>query len=182
MCTRLILLLVLMLSGCAFAPTDPASARLGLQLNPAELGQSIALQQHLTIERNGKTDEMDAALEVDASQLQLVGLAFGQRVLSLNYDGKKLTSWRHFMLPEQVRAEDILEDMQLTLWPLESVSRALPAGWRIQEQWLERSLYMGDSLVCVIHYSAMPRWSGTVRLENLRYHYIITIQSLPNNE
>ncbi len=176
--TRFVVLsIVLLLSACA---TTPPVARLGLQLAPAELGESIALQQHLTIERNGRTDEMDAALEVDGAQLQLVGLALGQRVLSLTYDGKAMTSWRHFMLPQQVRAEDILEDMQLTLWPLASIQKALPAGWRIVDQELRRSLYLDDTLICVITYSAMPRWSGTVQLDNLRYHYRITIQSLNN--
>ena len=176
---RVILLLSLaLLSACA---TPPPSARLGLQLAPAELGESIALQQHLSIERNGRTDEMDAALEVDSSQLQLVGLALGQRVLSLTYDGKTMSTWRHFMLPQQVRAEDILEDMQLTLWPLASIQKALPTGWRIVDQELRRSLYLDDTLICVISYSTMPRWSGTVQLDNLRYHYRITIQSL-NNE
>jgi len=175
-----LLLVALLLVSCATPPV-PAPSRLGLQLAPAELGQEISLQQHLTIERNGKTDQLDAALEVDANQLQLVGLAFGQRVLSLQYDGKTLHSWRHFMLPEQVHAEDILEDMQLTLWPLESIRKALPAGWTIQDKDLQRSLYMGQQLICEIHYSAMPRWSGTVTLHNLRYHYTITIQSAPDN-
>ena len=168
-----------LLTACATVPPPPA--RLGLQLPPAELGAAIELQQHLTIERNGKTDELDAALEVDQNRLQLVGLAFGQRVLSLNYDGTHMTEWRHFMLPAQVKAEDILEDMQLTLWPLESIRKALPAGWTIEDNNLQRSLFMGDTLICVIHYSAMPRWSGTVQLENLRYRYRITIVSLANN-
>lgn len=173
------LILCLLLVSCASAPPPPV--RLGLRLAPADLGAEIALQQHLTIERNGKTDQLDAALEVDATHLQLVGLAFGQRVLTLQYDGKEMSTWRHFMLPAQVRAEDILEDVQLTLWPIAAIRQALPPGWHIEEHDLERSLYMGEQLICVIHYSAMPRWSGTVNLDNLRYHYTITIQSLSNN-
>jgi len=174
-----LLCITLLLASCATAPPPPA--RLGLQLAPAELGEEISLQQHLTIERDGKTDQLDAALEVDANALQLVGLAFGQRVLSLQYDGKKMATWRHFMLPEQVRAEDILEDIQLTLWPIEAIRKALPPGWHIDDVGLQRSLYMGDKLICAIRYSAMPRWSGTVTLENFRYHYTITIQSQSNN-
>lgn len=170
---------VLLLCSCVTPESAPA-ARLGLQLAPADLGAAIALQQHLTIERNGKTDELDAALEVDETRLQLVGLAFGQRVLSLVYDGKNLTVWRHIMLPQQVRAEDILEDMQLTLWPLESIRAALPPGWRMEDRDLQRLLYKDGELICVIRYSSMPRWSGTVLLENLRYHYRITIESLQN--
>ncbi len=169
------LLVLLILTGCATVP--PAPDRLNLRLAPGDLGESIALQQHLTVERNGKIDELDAALEVDDNQLHLVGLAFGQRVLSLDYDGKKLSSWRHFMLPSQVREEDILEDILLTLWPLESIQRALPTGWQIEDNGLQRTLTMGNSVICVIHYSQLPRWSGIVKLNNLRYHYSLIIQS-----
>ncbi|PRC95147.1 DUF3261 domain-containing protein [Solimicrobium silvestre] len=171
--------LVLLLTACASQP--PLPARLDLKLAPAELGESISLQQHLIVERNGRIDDLDAALEVDATQLQLVGIAFGQRVLSLNYDGKQVSSWRHVMLPKQVRAEDILEDIQLTLWPIESIRKALPSGWTIEDNGLRRTLMMGGEVVCIINYSAMPRWSGTVKLENLRYHYSLIIQSVSNN-
>jgi hypothetical protein len=171
-------MMVLVMFGCA--TKSPMPDRLSLQLAPADLGESIALQQHLTVERNGKIDELDAALEIDDSHLQLVGLALGQRVLSLNYDGKKLTSWRHFMLPKQVREEDILEDIQLTFWPLDSIRKALPPGWHIEDSALQRTLTMDDNVVYRINYSSMPRWSGTVKLENYRYHYSLSIQSLPN--
>lgn len=171
------LALTLALAGCAVAP--PAPARLGLKLAPAALGAAISVQQHLRVERGGRIDELDAALEVDAERLQLVGLAFGQRVLSLSYDGKEMTSWRHMMLPAQVKAEDVLEDMQLTLWPLEAIRPALPPGWRIEDSGLRRTLYFGAEPVTLINYSALPRWSGSVALENLRYHYRLTIQSAP---
>ncbi|MBY0572939.1 MAG: DUF3261 domain-containing protein, partial [Undibacterium sp.] len=69
-------------------PISTPPKRLGLQLPPHALGATISVQQHLKVERAGRIDELDAALEVDAEHLQLVGLAFGQRVLSLLYDGK----------------------------------------------------------------------------------------------
>ena len=179
MCNRIaVFVMMVLLVGCATKPSIPD--RLSLQLAPADLGESIALQQHLTVERNGKMDELDAALEIDDSHLQLVGLALGQRVLSLSYDGNKLTSWRHFMLPKQVREEDILEDIQLTLWPLDSIRKALPPGWHIEDTELQRILTMDGNVVYRINYSSMPRWSGTVKLENYRYHYSLIIQSLPN--
>ena len=165
------------LAGCASAPQKPP--RLGLMLAPAALGQVLSLQQHLKVERNGRIDELDAALEVDAAHLELVGLAFGQRVLSLSYDGKQIKSWRHAMLPRQVQPEDVLEDLQLTLWPAEAIAQGLPAGWRIQDQGLRRTLYLGDSVVTTIAYSARSRWGGTAILENLRYNYRLTIQSAP---
>ncbi len=175
------LLLSALLAACATKAPAPLPARLGLLLSPADLGQSISLQQHLKVERNGRIEELDAALEVDDGHLQLVGLAFGQRVLSLDYDGKKLDSWRHVMLPQQVHAEDVLEDIQLTLWPLAVIRAALPPGWRIEDSALRRELFLDDQLVCLVDYTSMPRWTGTVRLENLRFHYVLVIQSLPNN-
>lgn len=169
-------LTVLLLAGCATQKPAPL-ARLGLKLAPAALGESISLQQHLTVERNGRIDELDAAIEVDPAHVEVVGLAFGQRVLTVNYDGKELTGWRHVMLPSQVRGEDVLEDMQLALWPVAAVAAGLPAGWRVEESGMLRSLYLGQELVTTVGYSAQPRWSGTIKMDNLRYKYRLTIQS-----
>jgi hypothetical protein len=170
----------LMLGGCAATPTAPPPARLTLKLTPASLGETIALQQHLKVERNGRIDELDAALEVDPGHIELVGLALGQRVLSLDYDGKELKSWRHVMLPAQVQAEDVLQDLQLVMWPVAAIGSALPVGWRIEDVGLRRTLYQEDMPVTVIDYSGVPRWSGAVTLENLRFHYRLTIQSVPS--
>ncbi len=168
-----------LLAGCA---TAPPPARLGLKLPPAALGESISVQQHLKVERAGRTDDLDVALQVEPEAIDVVGLAFGQRVLTMRYDGKELTSWRHFMLPAQVRPDDILEDMQLTLWPAGAIAAALPAGWRVAEQGNTRTLYLADEPIMRIAYSGMPRWSGTVVLENLRYHYKLTIQAAPDGQ
>jgi hypothetical protein len=171
------LLLCAGLAGCATAP--PAPARLGLKLPPAALGTSISVQQHLKVERNGKIDELDVALQVEQEAIDMVGLAFGQRVLTIHYDGKELTSWRHLMLPSQVRADDVLEDMQLSLWPVANIAQALPAGWQVSEQGRQRMLTLDGAPVMRITYSGEPRWSGTVVLDNLRYHYRITIEFAP---
>jgi hypothetical protein len=176
------LVLSLTLAGCASLPQperEQERERLGLKLAPAALGQAISLQQHLTVERNGRIDELDAALDIDGERLELVGLAFGQRVLSLRYDGKQLTEWRHKMLPSQVQAEDVLEDLQLTLWPVDAIAQALPAGWRIVDQGLLRTLYRDRQVVATISYSEATRWNGTAVLDNVRYQYRLTIQAAP---
>jgi len=165
----------LVLAGCASTPRQP-EARLGLKLAPAALGTSISVQQHLKVERDGRTDDLDVALQVEPDAVDVVGLAFGQRVLTLHYDGKELSSWRHLMLPSQVRAEDVLEDIQLTLWPADAVAAALPPGWQVTEQDKVRTLTLAGEPIMRIVYSGTPRWSGTVVLDNLRYHYKLTIQ------
>ncbi|MFJ2986698.1 DUF3261 domain-containing protein [Collimonas sp. NPDC087041] len=175
------LLAALALAGCAAAPPAPPPARLGLKLAPATLGSSVSLQQHLTVERNGRTDQLDAALEIDPQQFNMVGLAFGQRVLTLHYDGVTLQSWRHPMLPSQVRAEDVLEDTQLTLWPVDAIRQALPAGWEIRQQGLRRTLSLQGEPVMVIDYSTALPWGGKIELTNLRYHYHLTIESVSDD-
>jgi len=175
------LLAALVLAGCAAAPSAPPPARLGLKLAPATLGSSVSLQQHLTVERNGRTDQLDAALEIDPQQFNMVGLAFGQRVLTLHYDGVTLQSWRHPMLPSQVRAEDVLEDTQLTLWPVDAIRQALPAGWEIRQQGLRRTLSLQGEPVMVIDYSTALPWGGKIELTNLRYHYHLTIESVSDD-
>jgi len=171
------LAIALALVGCATTETGPA--RLGLRLAPAALGESISVQQHLTVQRGGSTNDLDVALEADPARISVVGLAFGQRVLSMQYDGHELTEWRHPMLPAQVRAADVLEDLQLTLWPVAEIARALPPGWRIEEQGLRRTLRLDGQVVTTIDYSGMPRWQGTAVLDNLRYHYKLTVESAP---
>jgi hypothetical protein len=148
-----------------------------LKLAPATLGASINVQQHLRVEREGRIDELDAALEVDSDRLDMVGLAMGQRILTLHYDGRQLKSWRHPMVPEQLRSEDILEDLQLTLWPIDAIRQALPAGWEIDEHGRRRTLLLDGVPVMVIDYSGEPRWSGKIELANLRYQYRLTIES-----
>jgi hypothetical protein len=164
------------LLGCAAAPAQPA--RLGLRLAPATLGVSLSLQQHLSIERQGRVDELDTALEIDPERLDMVGLALGQRMLALHYDGRSLQTWRHPLVPEQLRGEDVLEDLQLTLWPIEVIEKALPDGWSIAEDGRRRTLRLLDQPVLVIDYSGEPRWSGKIELTNLRYRYRLTIQSV----
>lgn len=165
----------LLLAACT--ATAPTPARLGLRLAPAALGETISVQQHLTVERDGKTNDLDAALEVDGTNINLVGLALGMRVLSLDYDGREITEWRHPMLPSQVKAADVLEDLQLTLWPVEAIAKALPEGWKIEEQGLRRTLRRDGEVVATIDYSGMPRWQGKAVLDNVRYKYRLTVVS-----
>jgi hypothetical protein len=82
------------------------------------------------------------------------------------------------LLPSQVRAEDVLEDTQLTLWPLAAIRQALPAGWTIEQQGLQRTLLLQGEPVMVINYSRPTPWDGKVELNNLRYHYRLTIESV----
>jgi hypothetical protein len=165
--------------GACLAPASKPN-RPGLKLAPAALGQSISLQQHLNIEGQRHSGELEAVLEIDPGRVDLIGLALGQRVFWLHYDGKTLRSWRHPMWPAELRDEDVLEDLQLTLWPVDAIRQALPASWRIEESDLRRTILHNDSPIMVIDYSGLPPWSGKVKLANLHLNYRLTIESVPN--
>lgn len=140
------------------------------------------MQQQLIVERDGQANALEAALEIDPQRVDLVAMALHQRVLSLHFDGHALQSWRHPALPAELRAEDVLEDLQLTLWPAETIAAALPAGWRIEENGLRRILRQGEQPVSEIDYSGTPRWLGTIVVNNLRYRYRLTIQSVATGQ
>jgi hypothetical protein len=165
--------LAVVLAGACAAPRQPV--RLGLKLSPEGLGTSISIQQHLIIEQEGRVVDLDVALEVDEHELNLVGLVLGRRVLTLHFDGKTIDMWRDGVVPPQLRGEDVLEDLQLTLWPIESIREALPSGWQIEENDRRRILFLNGTLVTLISYSGEPRWSGEVVLRNILYHYKLTI-------
>jgi hypothetical protein len=166
---------VLALAGCAI---HSQAERLRLQLAPATFGGSISLQQHLTVERDARINELEAALEIDSERLDLVALALNRRVLSLHYDGRSLESWRHPALPAELCAEDVLADLQLTLWPAGALRQALPTGWRIEENGTRRILLADELPVVEIQYSGEPRWNGKIVVDNLRYRYRLTIESV----
>jgi hypothetical protein len=170
--------LAAVLTGACAAPPQPA--RLGLKLPPQELGAAISVQQRLTVEREARIVTLDMALEVDERRVDLVGLALGRRVLTLHYDGETLETWRDPVVPSQLRGEDVLEDIQLTLWPAASIREVLPNGWRIEENGRRRTLFLDDSPVMVIDYSGETRWSGETVLNNLRYRYRLTIRTVSN--
>ena len=139
---RLIALLmaVLLLAGCATSPPAPAVALPALRLSPASLGQELALQQRLVFRHGAHQRELDALLEVDAAEVRLVVQAMGQSGVRLQWDGRELTQQRAAWLPASVRGERVLDDLQFSLWPLDAIRTALPAGWQVTEQGNVREL------------------------------------------
>ena len=171
-----LLTVIILLSACA--ANIPRTGQPGIVLSPASLGETISVQHRMLVEQNGRTDTIDIVLEIDSERLDMIGLVMGQRVLSLHYDGSKLMSWRHFLVPKQLQAKDVLENLQLTLWPFEVIKKALPSDWQIKENDNLRTLYLQNEKIIEISYSKYPRWIGTIKFVNLRYNYVLNIESV----
>ena len=174
------LLTLTLIAACRGAgPLIPARWRLAL--TPASFANTLSLQQHVQVEQAGRNVDFEAVLDITPDTVTLVGLAFNQRVFTLKYDGVKLQESRSKMLPREVQAGDVLSDMQLALWPTEVVRSALPVGWSLRDSSGTRVLSESDTVRTSISYSADPRWTGTITLENKQYDYRLVIRSAVSN-
>ena len=104
-------------------------------------------------------------------------MAFGQRMLTLRYDGVKLVEHRNPVLPREVRGADILTDVQMALWPVGAVRAALPGGWTIVDSDTLRTFWKGAHEIVTISYDAAPHWRSRVTMRNLQYDYRLVIRS-----
>lgn len=169
-----------LLGACAAAA--PASRddpdRLRLALSPASFGHALNLQQQVHVEAQGRTIDFDAVLDIAPDAVTLVGLTFGQRMLTLRYDGATLSEERHSALPAEVRGADILSDVQLALWPAGAVRAALPTGWTLNDEGQRRTLVHDARDVARVAYDGLPRWQGQITLDHVQPPYRLVIRSV----
>ena len=139
---RLIALLLagLLLAACATRPAIPAVVLPPLRLAPAALGHEMAEQQRLVFRFGTQVRELDALLEVDASEVRLAVQAMGRTGVRLQWDGTDLVEQRAAWLPAAVRGERVLDDVQFSLWPAAAIRAVLPAGWELVERGTFREL------------------------------------------
>ena len=144
-----------------------------LHLAPAALGREISEQQQLTFRHGTKERELDALLEVDAGEVRLLVQAMGQSGVRLSWDGKKLVEQRAPWLPPAVRGGRVLDDLQFALWPLDSIRKALPAGWHVEEIDGERRLSDAESNVWLT--SKLESSLGWIVLDNRAEDYELIV-------
>jgi hypothetical protein len=164
----------LALSGCA-TPGPRDDGMPPLRLAPAALGHALDLQQHLTVRAAGHEREMDVLLEADDAHVQLAIVAMGQVAARIAWDGHALTESRAPWWPASVSSARILNDLQLSLWPLAAVQAALPPGWRVADDGDTRTLSDAGVAVTVVRRVG----ADVIELDQRRDHYQLTIVSRP---
>ena len=177
--------MMLALASCASLLHLPPSRIPEPKLSPASFGAAVSLAQRLRFERarvvpNEAPRSLDVLLEINSREVRLAGIAVGQRVLSLRWDGTTLDVQRHPLLPVQVDPARVLRDVQYAYWPATMIRDALPPGWTLQDDASQRRLLEGDLIVLRIDYDAAPpRWDGALRITNSVEGYSLAIQSQP---
>ena len=173
--------LVLFLGACAAPVVRPLQIPQP-RLSPQAMGAEVSVAQRLTLVRapQGRpvqTRSLETLLEIDATSLRMASFALGQRVMTLTWDGSVLTSERHPLLPAEVDAAYVLRDIQWMYAPLETLRRALPPDWQLDEIDGQRVLSHGAQPVLLIHYDTDSHWTGRSQLENRLEGYSLTIES-----
>ena len=159
---------------CAAVPPKATVQLPALRLAPAALGHELAAQQKLHFTFGAHERDLDALLEVDAQQVRLAVQAMGQSGVTLRWDGQSLQEQRAPWLPPSVRGERVLDDLQFTLWPADAVRAALPGGWMLFDDGVQRRLSRDG-----VDWLVMERTGeGSYRLDNPAEGYSLSIESL----
>jgi hypothetical protein len=173
----------LLLAGCAALSSRRLDPGLFL-LPPSEAGFEASLTQEVSFERGTTRFDSTAIVDVSSTEVVLVGLSpFGTRMLSLIWDGKKLTQERDSSIPKELPLEFILRDIQLASWPAAAVQAALPGpAWTLRDAASERILLKDGQVVVRIRYGGADRLHSDLVFEHLGLGYLLRIHSLRETE
>lgn len=156
------------------------------RLAPESFRGSINLVQKLAFSRLDGKDAperlIEVLLQIEPEQVRLAGFTLGMRILTLEWDGQKLQSWRHPRVPDFIDGERVLRDVQFTYWPSPAIRAMLPPGWDIIDVPRQRMLLLDGQTAMLIRYSQEPHWDARAELENYAEGYRLAIDSRPQPE
>ncbi|MGS2723231.1 DUF3261 domain-containing protein [Porticoccus sp. GXU_MW_L64] len=177
-----LLFAILLLAGCQNNPRPAVPEHRAMPvLAPADFVGSVQLQQRVTGEYAGKQHKMLCVLEVNSDTLSLAALSpQGIKLFGLQYDGQTLQQSRSRWIPEQLQPIQVLNDIQLALWPAEAIIARLPNGWQLVDKNSERNLFEGGQLrAAVIYTQGKPTAKdGEYQLVNHLYGYRLQVKTL----
>ena len=97
----------------------------------------------------------------------------------MDYDGKTLLVDQNLLLPNLIKPELLMTDLQLALWPVAALQQCLSKPWRLEVNNIERDLYYGHVKQVEIHStSAVSAWSESVDLINYSGDYQLHINTI----
>lgn len=175
----LIGLLACLAAGCAAFKPRPADPGLFL-LAPLDAQVELTVTQQLKFSKGGQHFETLAVIELSREMLSMAALGpLGNRMLALRWDGKTLEQERDPSLPADLPLQLILRDLQLALWPAESVQAAIKAKfWSLEDLGSKRILSKNGMEVVRITFGSGDRWHSTILFEHLTLGYRLEIQPL----
>lgn len=172
-----IFLILLLLAGCSLQDDLPL-----LKVPPTALGPEKSLQQRLTLTWGEKSHVLESVMDIRDTNIQIIALAMGLRIYSLQYDGQTLVPGPG-LLPAGLSEARILNDQLVIYLPAAALQETLPSGWLMQEsrqagETLQRFLFQEGELIMTIQYDAGAPWNGRSLLTNHRRNYQLILDSV----
>ncbi|WP_188704363.1 DUF3261 domain-containing protein [Silvimonas iriomotensis] len=168
----LMLALLALLTACASLLTRDLPQ---LQIAPAALGQPRTVQQQLQISYPGGGAVMDAVLQMDQDNVEVIASAMGLRMATLDYDGHALKAQT---LPAmKVPPQRIMNDLLMVFAPHNVLQQALPQGWVVHDDGNKRTILRGDDPTIDITWDNPDHWQGRAVLVHHQLAYTLTIDS-----
>lgn len=178
----------LLLASCATAPEPVSAPAQSTELLPplasglpnvsSQISQTLSAvfgERELTLSCGFSADAVTGWRTVCVNPL-------GLRVFTLGAAANgTLTAERGPGVPEQLDPARIAADVQLAYWPLSALEAAYAnTRWRVTQPAPDtRRLWLDQRVVAEVHYADVNPWNGRLWLVNLRYGYVLAIQSAP---
>lgn len=184
---RLTLLFAILfqLTACTSTLQQPSNqARLDettwIQLPAPGLQQLLIKHQLLSVETSEGRQSFQALLKADTTGLELVALTpSGIGLFSLLYNHQGITTEQKISHEKLPPAAQVLADIMLAYWPLESWQASLPKGWSLIVTPMARQLVTakGKTLVTIDLHQEKNR-SEPYRLTHHGFGYQLHIKNL----
>jgi len=144
-----------------------------LEVSPATFG-ARTIEQRSAIIWPGEQRTLEMVLDIRDGTLTVIGLAFGARLFSFDYDGKEIVETQP--LPRSMSATRIMNDLLLIYTPLDILRAALPTNWTVHEEKGMRQVFLNGTPNISIHVEGSP-WQGRTVLDNHALRYQLTLDS-----
>lgn len=155
----------------------PSATSLGFGLNASQL-----IEATWETGKSKRVEQLPVQLQVTDTNLVLAGFSsWGTRILSLNYQGDKITTEVLTGLDGVVPApEQVLFNLMITLWPVSAWEGPLnEVRWRIVENYNSRAVFdNNDNKIIDIQYSNEDRLTGEIIFHHLIDNYTVKIKTL----
>jgi hypothetical protein len=175
-----VLVVALLAAGCIHTPSAPGPILSPRLAAPGALAPRSA-SQVIRAAYGARDVTLRTAIQIDAAGLKVVGVsATGQRLFTASWDGENVNADRSPFVPKDLAPERVLADMQLALWPLESIRESFGgSGQEVTEPFAGvRRLRRGDRLIAEVHYAGADPWNGRLWFVNFEFGYTLTIDTI----
>ncbi len=158
-------------------------------LSPESFGQSILLTQQAEFQFGDNTLELLMASEITPEKIVVVGLTPGGTTLfSIVFDGLTVQVEGANAITQKVQPYYLLADLQLTLWPLDTLNKELKktdscfltgvCQLTQSDDQMQRTLLYNKLRVISISYKGLPHYKNNVQFKHHRRQYQLEISTL----